>query len=344
MAFKRSTVRSRPSPPQRLDFQGVFLLQIFKITGVIVINIIGIDIGGTKCAVVLGNDSGEILKKEKFPTESCEATIAKIIEAAKKMGSCDAIGISCGGPLDSKKGIIKSPPNLPSWDNIEIVDILKKEFGVPVFLKNDADACGLAEWKFGAGRGTQNMIFLTFGTGLGAGLILNGKLYSGACDMAGEVGHIRLSDFGPVGYGKSGSFEGFCSGGGIAQLGQTVAKENSQMGHPVSFANGEISAKTIADAAAEGDENALEVYRQCAAMLGRGLSVLIDILNPERIILGSIFQRSENLLRAEMQRVIEKETLAASCNACEIVAAELGESLGDVAALCVAVCGMKGEF
>ncbi len=315
----------------------------FCFKGVIKINIIGIDIGGTKCAVVLGNDSGEIIKKEKFPTEDCEATIAKIIELAEKMGKCDAIGISCGGPLDSKKGIIKSPPNLPGWDNIEIVDILKKRFDVPVFLKNDADACGLAEWKFGAGRGTQNMIFLTFGTGLGAGLILNGKLYSGACDMAGEVGHIRLSDFGPVGYGKAGSFEGFCSGGGIAQLGHTVAKENSQMGHPVGFSD-EITAKTIADAANNGDESAIEVYRQCASMLGRGLSVLIDILNPERIILGSIFQRSENLLREEMQKVIEKETLAASRNACEIVAAELGEALGDVAALCVAVCGMKGEF
>lgn len=312
--------------------------------GVVNINIIGVDIGGTKCAVVLGNENGEILKKEKFLTENCTVTISKIIKIIKTMGSFEAIGISCGGPLDSKKGIIKSPPNLPGWDNIEIVKMLKDEFEKPVFLKNDADACGLAEWKFGAGRDTQNMIFLTFGTGLGAGLILNGKLYSGSCDMAGEVGHIRLSDFGPVGYGKAGSFEGFCSGGGIAQLGQTVAKENSQMGHRVSFAGGEISAKTIAEAAADGDENALEVYRQCAHMLGRGLSILIDILNPEKIILGSIFQRSENLLRAEMEKVIEKETLCASQKACKIVPAELAESLGDVAALCVAVCGLKGEI
>lgn len=294
--------------------------------------------------MVSGNDKGEIIKKEKFSTTDCKSTIAKIIEAVRQTDKCEAIGISCGGPLDSAKGIIKSPPNLPGWDNIEIANILKNEFNVPVFLKNDADACALAEWKFGAGRGTQNMIFLTFGTGLGAGLILNGKLYSGACDMAGEVGHIRLADFGPVGYGKAGSFEGFCSGGGIAQIGQTVAKENQQMGQPVSFSDGEITAKTIADAAMAGDKNAAEVYRQCAHMLGRGLSVLIDILNPEKIILGSIFQRSEDLLREEMERVIEKETLSASRKACKIVAAELGESLGDVAALCVAVCGIKGEI
>lgn len=307
-------------------------------------NIIGIDIGGTKCTVVFGNENGEILKKEKFETTDLSSTLDNIFRAAGKMGNCDAIGISCGGPLDSQNGIIKSPPNLPGWGNVEIVKMLRDKFSVPVFLKNDADACALAEWKFGAGKGTENMIFLTFGTGLGAGLILNGKLYSGACDMAGEVGHIRLADFGPVGYGKAGSFEGFCSGGGLAQLGQTAAKENRQMGRKVSFAEGEITAKSIADAAKNGDETALSIYRQCGSMLGKGLSVIIDILNPEMIILGSIFQRSEELLRGEMTKIIEKETLAQSRNACKIVPAKLGDSLGDVAALCVAVCGLKGEL
>lgn len=306
--------------------------------------IIGIDIGGTKCSVVHGNENGEIIKKVMFATTDRDRTLQMIIDAVDSMGVFDVIGISCGGPLDSAEGVIKSPPNLPGWDNVEIVKMLRDKFGVPVFLKNDADACALAEWKYGAGKGTKNMIFLTFGTGLGAGLILNGKLYSGACDMAGEVGHIRLADFGPVGYGKSGSFEGFCSGGGIAQLGQTVAKENSQMGNPVSFAEGEITAKSIADAAKNGDENAIAVYRQCGTMLGKGLSILIDILNPEMIVLGSIFQRSEELLRDAMTKVIEQETLALSRNVCRIEPALLGDSLGDIAALCVAVCGMKGEL
>jgi len=306
--------------------------------------IVGIDIGGTKCAVVLGNENGHIIKKEKFDTTERDDTLDNIFRAVERMDTFDAIGISCGGPLDSVNGVIKSPPNLLGWDNVEIVKMLKKRFSVPVFLKNDADACALAEWKFGAGIGTQNMVFLTFGTGLGAGLILNGKLYSGACDMAGEVGHIRLSDFGPVGYGKAGSFEGFCSGGGLAQLGQIAAKENSQMGCRVSFAEDEITAKSISDAAKDGDEIALSVYRQCGYMLGKGLSVIIDILNPEMIVLGSIFQRSENLLRDEMTNVIKKETLLHSRNACRILPAKLGDSLGDVAALCVAVCGMKGEL
>ena len=187
---------------------------------------IGLDIGGTKCAIVLGDDNFKIYKKvffktkvERGPTvilDEFKQYIYRIFEKydRKKLVK---IGISCGGPLSSKMGLIKSPPNLPGWDNIPIVDIFKEEFGVDVALQNDANACALAEWMMGSGVGTENMIFLTFGTGMGAGLILNGKIYSGTNDLGGEVGHLRLSDDGPVGFGKAGSFEGFCSGGGIAR-------------------------------------------------------------------------------------------------------------------------------
>ena len=305
---------------------------------------IGVDIGGTKCAVVLGDEEGRVLKKEKFATEDCAGTLAKIRAAVERMGACDAIGISCGGPLDPQAGVILSPPNLPGWDHVEIVKQFEEAFGVPVFLRNDADACALAEWKFGAGQGARDMIFLTFGTGFGAGLILGGRLYTGACGAAGEVGHIRLADHGPVGYGKSGSFEGFCSGGGLAQLGQIVAREQQQMGHPVAFADGEITAKTVADAAKAGDPHAIEVYRRCGRMLGRGIALLIDILNPQRIVIGSIFQRAEGLLREEMEAVIRQETLAPSREACQIVPAQLEDSIGDVAAPCIAACGLRGEI
>ena len=188
------------------------------------------------------------------------------------------------------------------------------------------------------------MIFLTFGTGLGAGLILDGRLYSGTNDMAGEVGHIRLDSFGPVGYGKTGSFEGFCSGGGIAQLGKIFALEKLQMGEKVGFCKSlsdleSITAKSVAESALEGDETAIKVYETCGKQLGRGLSVLIDILNPEKIVIGSIFQRSEGLMRKHMEEVLEEECLALSRNVCEILPAELGDSLGDLAALSVAMCG-----
>lgn len=305
---------------------------------------LGIDIGGTKCAVVLGDENANIIRKVRFDTMDKDKTIKKLIEEAREMGSFSAIGISCGGPLDSKKGVIMSPPNLVGWDDVHICEILNKEFSVPVYICNDANACALAEWKFGAGKGTQNMVFLTFGTGLGAGLILNGKLYSGTNDMAGEVGHIRLSNFGPVGYAKSGSFEGFCSGGGIAQLGKTLALEKLQSGSYTAYCRNKdelenVTAKSIADAALSGDETANKVYDICAEHLGRGLSVIIDILNPEKIVIGSIFQRSENLLREKMEKVLKEECLPLSLGVCEVVPAELKENLGDIAALSVAIIG-----
>ncbi len=185
------------------------------------------------------------------------------------------------------------------------------------------------------------MIFMTFGTGLGAGLILDGKLYRGSNDMAGEAGHIRLNVFGPVGYGKAGSFEGFCSGSGIAQLGKMYAQEKLQMGKNVSFCKDfseldTITAKSIAEYANKGEADAVEIYETCGTMLGKGLSVLIDILNPQRIVLGSIFQRSENLIRPKMQEILKKECLAYSLDVCEVVPANLGDNIGDYAALAVA--------
>lgn len=301
----------------------------------------GIDIGGTKCAVITGSKEEGILKKIKFPTTTVDETLENIFKAVEKLGAGRAIGVSCGSPLDSKKGIIMSPPNLPGWDNIEIVKTLRERFGVPAGLQNDANACALAEWKFGAGRGCKNMAFLTCGTGFGAGLILNGGLYAGTNDNAGEIGHIRLCDMGPVGYGKSGSAEGFCSGGGIAQLGRMFALERLQTGNGTLYCKtaanlSAVTAKSIAEAAFAGDETAIKVYDTCAQMLGRAVSVLIDLLNPEKIVIGSIFARSEALLRPKMEEVIKKETLSFSRSVCDIVPAELGEAIGDYAAISVA--------
>lgn len=312
--------------------------------------ILGFDIGGTKCAVTTAEWDGckiVLLNKTSCPTDltiSPESMIDQLIKLADEIliQKPDKIGISCGGPLNSQKGIILGPPNLPGWDYVEIVKQINEHYNVPTKLQNDANACAVAEWKFGAGRGSRNMIFLTFGTGLGAGLILDGKLYCGSNDNAGEVGHIRLDRFGPVGYGKQGSFEGFCSGNGIAQLGYSMALEKVQSGsYPMYFKKGmlqkDISAKTIADAADAGDETALNVYKMCGEYLGKGLSILIDILNPEMIVIGSIFARSQNLLWPSAQSVIGRESLSASADVCRVVAAELGEKIGDYAAIATAI-------
>ena len=313
-------------------------------------NILGFDIGGTKCAVITAQCDGQsmtFLQKEQCATDltiSPEKMIDFLIAKADALLSKrpDAIGISCGGPLDSKKGIILNPPNLKGWFHVPIVEKIYQHYHVPVHLQNDANACAVAEWKFGAGQGVENMIFLTFGTGLGAGLILNGQLYCGTNDNAGEAGHIRLDRFGPVGFGKAGSFEGFCSGGGIAQLGYLKAIEKAQSGkYPQYFNKGDspadITAKSIAHAAYAGDETALEVFRISGEYLGRGLSVLIDILNPECIVIGSVFARSQDLLWPSAEKIIQEEALCFSANCCRVVPAALGEQIGDYAAVATAL-------
>lgn len=315
---------------------------------------LGIDIGGTKCAVSLGSYDGTdmtVVDKEKFETQGKPYEVLdEFIKRAKAILDKNALtfeniksaGISCGGPLDPKKGVILSPPNLPGWDSIEAVKYIEEKTGIKTVLENDANACAVAEWQLGAGKGFDNVIFLTFGTGLGAGLILDGKLYSGTNGNAGEAGHVRLSEYGPTGYGKIGSFEGFCSGRGIAQIGTTVALEALQNGKAPSYCKDmseipNINAKIIADAADAGDEYAKEVYRISGRMLGKGLSILVDILNPQRIIIGSIFARSSHLLIEECDKEMKKECLGLSYDVCKVVPAKLGESIGDLAALSLAL-------
>ena len=313
--------------------------------------LIGVDIGGTKCAITLGLSKGdgiEIRDKIGFPTTGVDETIASIKATINRIlernglqeEGIGAIGISCGGPLDSATGVVMSPPNLPGWDNIPIVKILSEEFHAKTAIHNDANACALAEWKFGAGKGTKNMVFMTFGTGLGAGLIIDGKLYTGTNDNAGELGHIRLEEYGPVGYGKSGSFEGFCSGSGIEQLARSLAKERMQMGGKVSWCpDGDleaITAKTVALAAREGDALAKKVYEISARHLGKGLAIAIDILNPELIVIGSIYARNEDIFKPLMDEILEEEALPLARKVCKVVPAALGESIGDYAALSIA--------
>ena len=312
---------------------------------------IGLDIGGTKCAVVVGDKDFNLYRKVQFETRiergyteilnEFHQHIEELLNEFSKE-KLKRIGISCGGPLDSKEGVIYSPPNLPGWDNVPIVEIFSEKYGVPAAIQNDANACALAEWLMGAGKGTRNMVFLTFGTGMGSGLILNGKLYAGTNDLGGEVGHIRLANDGPVGFGKAGSFEGFCSGGGIAQLAKTVVLEKLGKGEKVSFcqnadqANG-LTAKTVAIAANAGDPVAAEIIRISGEYLGRGLAVLIDVINPECIVIGSIYSRNELLFKPHVDRVLKEEAIPSAVEVCTIKPALLGDSIGDYAALCVAL-------
>ncbi|HOV63016.1 MAG TPA: ROK family protein [Spirochaetia bacterium] len=319
--------------------------------------VLGIDIGGTKSAIILGTDSGSIIDRIQFPTEPwngpdlalkryAEGIASLLKEKGIHTSSVKAIGVSCGSPLDPKRGLILSPPNLPGWNAVPITEYLKHKTGIDTFLENDANACAIAEWKFGAGKGCEHMIFLTFGTGFGAGLILNGRLYGGARDMAGEIGHVRLSDEGPTGYGKVGSSEAFCSGGGIAQLAQREILRRFQLGETVGFCPAysdipSITTKDVGEAAKNGDPVATEILALSGKYLGKALSILMDLFNPERIVIGSVFARLKEFLLPSALSVIEQEVLPISRESCQIVPAALGETIGDVAALSIAIEGVK---
>ncbi|MEM1157972.1 MAG: ROK family protein [Verrucomicrobiota bacterium] len=306
---------------------------------------LGVDIGGTKIAVVRGNASGVPQESVTFPSGPPEKSLPQIMRELQKFGADETsvIGVACGDPLDRIKGEILSPPNLPGWDKVEMVHALEAEFLCKAYLMNDANAGALAEWKFGAGEQSNHMVFVTAGTGFGAGLMINGLLVEGASGSAGEIGHVRLAADGPVGYGKAGSVEGFCSGGGIAQLAQAVASANDGA---VSFNRKKIeniTTEDVAKAAQKGDEKALQLFRDVGYRYGEALAILVDILNPEKIVLGSIFVRCRNLLEPAMREVLEREALSRSAAICEIVPAQLDEEIGNYAALAVAWYRNRGN-
>ncbi len=300
---------------------------------------IGFDIGGTKCAVSLGkwnNQEIEILERYETPTKNNPFDtlnrLASFVESWTGRYGISKAGISCGGPLDSEKGIIVSTPNLAhEWHGFEIVSYVKSRFGLNAKLENDANASAIAEWKFGAGRGAKNMIFMTFGTGLGAGLILDGKPYSGTNGNAGELGHIRLAKDGPIGFNKAGSAEGFCSGNGIKCLAKIRAEEKG-----ISF-DDDITTKVIFEKARQGDEFYLSIVQESAEKFASVVSILIDLFNPEVIIAGGVFMRNYDMFMPLITPIIEKESLTDSYKVCKILPAKIGENIGDYAALAIAL-------
>jgi glucokinase len=314
---------------------------------------IGVDIGGTKTAVVLSSAPPAMLARIEFPTlpaqgpdraiDLIKQSIHKLIETAGiDSASLGGIGVSCGGPLDQAAGVIQAPPNLATWVDVPIASILSEEFGLACRMENDANAGAVAEHRFGAGQGTRHMIFLTMGTGFGAGVITDGRLLSGARGQAGEIGHVRLTASGPVGYNKAGSVEGWVSGGGMAQVAYREVEAAMSSGEITVLtakleANGVLTAKDIADAANVGDILAHRLIRDTGNRLGEALAILVDLFNPERIVIGGLAMRlGENLL-APARQVVQREALPASARICQIVPAALGEQIGDVAAICVAM-------
>lgn len=316
--------------------------------------ILGVDIGGTKSAVVLARPDGEILHRRSEPTRpdarGPEAVLERLAVMAREMMEVEAVtvsevrgvGVSCGGPLDTKTGIVYAPPNLPGWEGVPVKRFFEKALDLPTVVENDANATALAEWRFGAGRGAQNVVFLTMGTGIGGGLILDGRLYRGANDLAGEIGHQTVLMNGPVcGCGKRGCLEALASGPAIARL----ARESMQYGRHrrvLALAGGRpaaITAEHVVTAAKEGDAFALQILEEAGTYMGVGISNLIQILNPQRVIIGTIAVHAGDLILKPIRAAVAEYTWERMRNVCEIVPAALGDRAQDLAAVALLLEG-----
>ncbi len=315
---------------------------------------LGMDVGGTKLAVLVGNDRGEVLQKVKRPTmaqrgpwpiiDDLVEMAGEVLEKANlTLNDIDAVGVSIGGPLDAAKGIIYSPPNLPGWDAIPLKNVLSVKLERPVFVENDANAGALAEWRFGAGRGAQNMVFLTAGTGMGAGLILDNRLFRGANYLAGEVWKIPLirkglDDPNPL------EFEYLTAGPGLARLARKALQKNpfSKMLEMVGGDLQKITGEIVGKAARLDDPVALQVLNEAGTYLGWGLAVLVNVLNPEIFVIGTLGIYLGDLLLGPARRAMRETAVPQAAEIVRVVPAQLDATIGDVAALCVAMEKYEG--
>lgn len=306
-------------------------------------SLIGLDIGGSKIACVEGDASGRILQRIEMPTEAArpfESKLPAVLEAVRQLRAqasaagraIVALSVAIGGPLQIAQGVLHEPPHLPGWHHVRLKRRLEQSIpDLSVHIEHDGNAGALAEFHFGAGRlrpNLRHLIFLTFGTGLGAGFIIDGRILHGASDTAGEIGHWRLSSQGPEGYGKCGSWEGFASGAGLVQL---AARSFPQRWNP------QTPIRTLIEAMLRDEPEALAVAAAAGERMGQGLALLIDALNPQLIVLGSLAVALGERVLAPARAVVAREALPQAVAVCEIVPAALGACIGDVAALMAAL-------
>lgn len=312
--------------------------------------ILGIDIGGTKTAVCVGTADGKILTARRTPTpsESFDAYCARLEHLCKDVLEEDGtnvddiavIGISAPGPLDVARGTLIAPPNTPGWTDVPIVKKVSDMFtGLPVVMNNDANAAAQAEFLFGDYKGTDNLIYLTFSTGMGAGIISNGELVQGMCDMGGEVGHITLDvDGEECGCGKRGCFEAYVGGRAVARRLRTTIIEQDIATAILDNAGGDpdnIDLKAFALAVKQGDEFATREWGKMIERLAQGISTLIMTLNPAVILLGTIALHNPNLVMTPLQNHLKKFTWEWPLESCTVAPSSLGVEIGTFGALAV---------
>ncbi len=302
---------------------------------------IAIDIGGTQMrAASYHTEDLTPLKINKIPSQ--EEGIKpqdRLLEVVKSIWPENAtvlgIGVAVAGPLDLETGVIKKSPNIPDFDSFAIVDFLTTAFNVPVFLGNDANLAALGEWQYGAGVGHDDLIYFTISTGIGSGIISDGKMLLGAKGMAAELGHVTIYPNGPkCSCGQRGHLEAVASGTAIANW----VKQEIEKGVPSSIPPGKkINAKNIAKAAEAGDALALSAFERAGKTFGIAIVNFLHIFNPTLIILGGGVSKSIDLLMPHIQVALNEQVFAPGyLDEFEIVMAQLGDDAGLLGALALA--------
>lgn len=308
--------------------------------------ILGIDLGGTKIGTGIVNIHGKVLTSDYQPTEAIQgqdAVIQRMIDgvyrvldqAQVNIQDIDSIGIGSPGPLDIPKGLLTEPPNLPTWHNVPLRQILEDRLGRPTFLENDANAAAIGEYLYGAGQGTRHMVYVTVSTGIGGGLILNGQIYHGVSGGAGEIGHMTVMPLGPhCGCGNRGCLEALASGTAIAREGQELVNRGvpTLIAEIVKDAPYSVSAINVVQAMQRGDAYANEIISQAMHYLGIGMANLVNLFNPEMIVIGGGLSNLRNDLLDPVRRAIKLRAYPSSAVQVTVKLARLGAEVGIVGA------------
>ena len=296
---------------------------------------LGWDVGGTKSSAVVGTAEGEVIRNMTWPSRTeCgpEAMrrdfLEKLPALAREFGGFAGLGVSIGGPLNTKKGIVLSPPHLPGWDGVPLKELLEEETGLPVSVEHDAVACLLAEYYWGGARGCRDAIYLTAGTGCGAGILIDGKPLRGPRGQTPEPGRIRVADDGPVCFGKAGCIESFMSGTGIAKLAPFL--------FPKRFA-GPVPTRELVALAEAGDAEARRVLEVSAQRSGQSCALLGDLFSPEVILIGSMARYLPPWWMEQLEAAFRAEVLPLNGGATRIEGAALGDRLQDLSSIAPAI-------
>lgn len=303
---------------------------------------LALDIGGTKLAAGVVNRSGDVLSFARTPTrvtEGPDAVVGRLLKLGREaldQAGCRpedmaAVGIGCGGPLDPVAGRVQGAPGLPGWDDVPIVDLVTAAYDRPSFLENDATAAVLGEYHYGPWGDVRHMLYLTVSTGVGGGLILDGRLHRGAAGNGGEFGHVIIDWNGRVcGCGQRGCIEAYASGTSIARR---VAEALAAGDEPSSLRTlPEVTAETVSAHAAEGDPLATRLWDATTAALGRAVAVMINVVEPQLVILGGGVTRAGDALLLPVRHAALSQAMRPAGAAARIELSSHGDLVGVVGA------------